>query len=82
MNRTGIKTSPLDSIAAEAAAGQGTPSSLGDSGIAQVRLELAREGVPVGSMPPPASLKGLAKSAVTLLKGESPTLFLNLLGER
>src|SRR6185312_13071857 len=50
--------------------------------IAQMRLEIARESEPVGSMPPPGTLKGVAKTAVTLIKGESPTLFLNLLGER
>ncbi|MCA1664575.1 MAG: ferritin-like domain-containing protein [Myxococcales bacterium] len=83
MNRTGIKTSPFDSRATEAGAEQGEPTSFGgESLMAAVRLELAQEGEPVGSMPPPASLKGVAKSAMTVLKGESPTLLLNKLGER
>ena len=83
MNRTGIKTSPVDSKAAIAAAEKTEETSTGgESRIAEVRLELARRGEPVGSMPPPATLKGVAKTAVTLVKGESPTLLLNLLGER
>ena len=82
-NRTGIQTSPLDSRATEKGADEGAPSSLGgESLIAEMRLEVARAAEPVGSMPPPATLKGVAKSVGTLLKGESPTLFLNKLGER
>jgi len=83
MNRTGIKTSPIDSRATEAGAEEGEPTSIGgESLMAAVRLELAQQADAVGSMPPPASLKGVAKSAMTVLKGESPTLLLNLLGER
>ena len=83
MNRTGIKTSPIDSRATAAGAEEGESTSIGgESLMAAVRLEMAERGEPVGSMPPPASLKGVAKSAMTVLKGESPTLLLNLLGER
>src|SRR4051812_4407710 len=82
-NRTGIQTSPLDSRATERGAEEGVPSSLGgEAPMASLRLEIASESEPVGSMPPPATLKGVAKTAVTLLKGKSPTLFLNKLGER
>ena len=83
MNRTGIKTSPIDSSAAIAAAEE-TPetSTGGEARLAEVRLALAQRGEPVGTMPPPATLKGVAKTAVTLIKGESPTLLLNLLGAR
>jgi hypothetical protein len=83
MNRTGIKTSPIDSRATIASAEEGEPTSTGgELRMAHVRLEMAKEGVPVGTMPPPASLKGVAKTAMTMLKGESPTLLLNKLGER
>lgn len=82
-NRTGIQTSPLDSRATERGAQQSQPTSIGgESLLATLRAELARTAEPVGSMPPPATLKGVAKTAVTMLKGESPTLLLNLLGER
>src|SRR5207237_855711 len=52
-----------------------------------VELEAVRlaysEGVsPVGTMPPPASIKGVAKVAIGAAKGEHPTVFLDLLGER
>ena len=83
MNRTGIKTSPIDSRATKEGAVESEPTSIGgESMIAAVRLELAQQGEPVGTMPPPASLKGVAKTAMTVLKGESPTLLLNKLGER
>ncbi|MDB4971155.1 MAG: hypothetical protein JWN44_6844 [Myxococcales bacterium] len=83
MNRTGIQTSPIDSRATERGAEEGQSTSLGgESRIAEVRLEMARMGETVGSMPPPATVKGMAKTAVTMMKGESPTLLLNKLGER
>lgn len=82
-NRTGIQTSPIDSRATEEGAESSPPTSLGgESALAKVRLELARQADPVGSMPPPVTLKGIAKTAVTVLKGENPTPFLNKLGER
>jgi hypothetical protein len=83
LNRTGIQTSPFDSKETERGAEESPPTSLGgESRMAAVRLELASIGEPVGTMPPPGSLKGVAKTAITMLKGESPTLFLNKLGER
>ncbi len=83
MNRTGIQTSPIDSRATEKGAEKSEPTSIGgEARIAEVRLAHAREGEPVGTMPPPATLKGVAKTAMTMVKGESPTLLLNLLGER
>ena len=33
-------------------------------------------------MPPPTSLKGVAKTAVDMLKGSKPTVFIDKLGER
>jgi hypothetical protein len=83
MNRTGIQTSPIDSRATERGAEESPPTSIGgESLLAEVRLEVAQKSEPVGSMPPPGTLKGAAKTAMTMLKGESPTLFLNKLGER
>lgn len=83
MNRTGMQTSPLDSRATLDGAEEGDATSLGgELRLAELRLELARQSEPVGTMPPPATVKGVAKAAVTLMKGQSPTLFLNKLGER
>lgn len=83
LNRTGIQTSPIDSRATERGAEASPPTSLGGEGaLAKVRLAEAEESEPIGSMPPPASVKGVVKTATTMLKGESPTLLLNKLGER
>ena len=82
-NRTGVKTSPIDSRAAVTAAERtATTSTDGESRIAEVRLAAAHAGEPVGTMPPPTTLKGVAKTAVTMVKGESPLVLLNLVGER
>lgn len=82
-NRTGIQTSPLDERELERAAAAHPPTSAADAAeLRRVRLEAAQASEPVGTMPPPATLKGVAKSAISLLKGKSPTLFLNKLGER
>lgn len=82
-NRTGIQTSPLDSRATERGAEKSEPTSIGgESLLAELRADVARQSEPVGTMPPPGTLKGIAKTAVTMLKGDNPQLFLNLLGER
>lgn len=84
MNRTGIKTSPIDSKDIIQEAQRATPSSPGDGqGILEVRKQYAREsGDGLGYVPPPSSLKGLAKTAVDMLKGSKPTVFIDKLGER
>jgi rubrerythrin len=83
MNRTGIKTSPVHSKKAIEGAEQAQPSSPGDaSGIWKVREEFAREQEGLGSVPPPASLKGMAKTAVDMLKGGRSTVFIDKLGQR
>lgn len=83
MNRTGIATSPRLTKAMEEAARQvistGTPEG---EAVTRLRLEYAREAPPVGTMPPPASLKGAAKTAVDAIKGNKPLVLLDLLGER
>ena len=84
MNRTGIKTSPIDSKDIIQEAARATPSSPGDGqGILDVRKQYAREAAEgLGSVPPPSSLKGMAKTAVDMLKGGKPTVFIDKLGER
>jgi rubrerythrin len=57
----------------------GTPEG---EAITRVRLEYSRGAPPVGTMPPPASLKGAAKTAVDTIKGNKPLVLLDLLGER
>jgi len=82
-NRTGIATSPIQSKAAVQGAidGCGEPSADGEE-LAKTRADHARGAPPVGTMPPPASMKGAAKAVVQAIKGNSAMAFLDLLGER
>lgn len=82
-NRTGIATSPeltqemLDGV------NEFLPSSDGDEGvIARVRGGYAKEAEPLGSVPPPTTLAGVAKAAVRGARGARPTQFIDKLGER
>src|SRR6185369_16592148 len=83
MNRTGTATSPFDSKKlAEGAQVIPPAPEAGLQAIEAVRLEWSRLVTPVGTMPPPGSLKGAVKAAVTALQGKHATPFLDLLGER
>ena len=82
-NRTGIATSPRDSKQTiEGAQASGADVAIDDQVYAAERLSWAREAGPVGSMPPPLTVKGVAKTALQMLKGHQPTVFLDKLGER
>jgi rubrerythrin len=52
------------------------------SAISATRIEYTREAEPIGTMPPPTSFKGLAKTAMKSISGGQPTLFMDKLGER
>jgi rubrerythrin len=83
MNRTGIALSPVDSKKLIEGAQKSMPSKEGDAHeLTDLRNEYFNEGLPVGSMPPPASLKGVASTAMEMFKGKVPTVFLDKLGER
>lgn len=82
MNRTGTAMSPKHS-AEMVEASQNAPVTPGDErGIFGIRETYAQRGQSVGTMPPPASLKGAAKTAGKMLKGQKPTVLLDKLGER
>ncbi len=81
-NRTGIATSPQDTQEQLEAAARhllppGSPLS-----VSSWRIEQARAAAPIGSMPPPSTLKGALKSAAKTIMGVKPTLFIDKLGER
>jgi rubrerythrin len=83
LNRTGIQTSPLDSKEAIEGAREGLPSMPGtEAGIVEVRAIYARESDGPGTVPVPATLKGMFTTAKELLKGTKPTVFIDKLGER
>jgi hypothetical protein len=83
MNKTGLETSPKLSKEMVESSSDG-PVPPGNGGITPdaVRAEYIKEAVPIGSVPPPTSLKGAAKSAMQALKGEKATVFIDKLGER
>jgi rubrerythrin len=82
-NRTGIGTSPLESKQAIEGARAATERPRVDGKeLLATRVKLSRQAEPVGTMPPPSSLKGVAKSAVDAVKGKHPMVFLDLLAER
>jgi hypothetical protein len=82
-NRTGLAASPIDGKRLVAAAENSRPSVGGsESGIIAERIAFARESEPVGSVPPPTSLKGIAVAAKLIAHGAKPSVFLDKLGER
>ncbi|BDG10189.1 ferritin-like domain-containing protein [Anaeromyxobacter paludicola] len=81
-NRTGTRSAPLRTkeMLENTAA---VPGAMVDtSGLAMARVELSEAAPPVGTMPPPGSVKGMAKAALEALQGEKATVFLDKLGER
>jgi len=83
MNRTGIQASPVDAKKTIEGARQSKLVDPGDSTLlAEERMEWSTTADPVGTMPPPGSVKGVLKTAMEKLKGNQPTVFLDKLGER
>lgn len=83
MNRTGMDMAPLakgdmvDYAKAEAAR---TPES--DGSFEAVHMAYAEEAERVGSVPIPATVKGMASTAVSHIKGTQPEVLIDKLGER
>jgi hypothetical protein len=83
LNRTGISASPIDAPKQVASAEEGGSSSPGDATLISAERNLyAQEADPMGQMPPPSTLKGAVKTAVTALKGEKANVFIDKLAER
>lgn len=84
-NRTGAAASPAESKKTAEGAVAGTPDKLIDmEGIAltAARTAWATTAEPVGTMPAPGSVKGVAKTAIKMMQGKDPSVFLDLLGAR
>lgn len=81
-NRTGMDASPFDSKKMR----EGSEKLFATEGNVQSLKALKRERIddagPVGSIPMPASPKGMFKSAMEKMSGHHPETFLNKLGER
>jgi hypothetical protein len=83
MNRTGIGVSPMHARELIEGAKDALPTSTGDEGtLAAVRVLYSKDALPVGTVPPPTSMKGLAKTVLQLIQGEKGGVLLDKLGER
>jgi hypothetical protein len=82
-NLTGAAQSPLAVRAMTEAADTLTPfTTIDTSEMEAQRIAFIDEAEAVGSVPLPASIKGVAKAGVAKLKGGQPTIFFDKLGER
>ncbi|RSZ55937.1 ferritin-like domain-containing protein [Massilia atriviolacea] len=83
MNRTGIQMSPLDSRAMQ----EVEPAIVSSDGVderalAELRSDYIANADALGSVPLPGTLTGAVTVGVSMLKGDSPQILLDKLGER
>ena len=81
-NRTGVQTSPQLSKEMNDLVQPVSAETADASPLNEVRLLYIREADPLGSIPPPATIKGAVKTAAKLLQGERPQAFIDKLAER
>jgi hypothetical protein len=82
LNKTGTKMSPLDSVKTIEGAAKLTNPSAGDaSALAENRIFYMKEADPVGSIPIPATLRGMALSVQEQIMNGNHA-FMDKLGER
>ena len=83
MNRTGIQMSPIDSKLMQDVDPSLTPVELGDeSALAELRNDYIANADALGSVPLPGTFTGAVSMGVQFLKGDSPQILLDKLGER
>lgn len=85
MNRTGKDTSPKLSTEMVEGTEELMPKRATfatDGEATRTRLQYAEEADPIGTVPPPGTVKGAAKTAMQALKGHKATVFIDKLGER
>jgi rubrerythrin len=81
-NRTGVSASPRLSREMVESSHDSLLVEPFEDPLASVRAIYAAEAEPVGTMPPPASLKGIGTLAKEMLKGDRVSVLLDKLGER
>jgi rubrerythrin len=81
-NRTGVQTAPARAREMADNTDAVPAAPLDANAIALARAELSQEAPPVGTMPIPGNLKGMAKTAMKALQGEKATVFLDRLAAR
>jgi rubrerythrin len=83
LNRTGVQTSPILSkelLEAEEALQPEFTGVLAD--FVDIKAEAITEADPLGSVPPPASVKGVIKTGMKMMTGVNPKVFIDKLAER
>jgi hypothetical protein len=83
MNRTGTAMSPVDVQAMTEAADALSPAMPIDTTAMEAeRMTYINDAETVGSIPPPASMKGVLKAGMAKMKGGTPSVFMDKIGER
>lgn len=84
MNRTGMQMAPIagPEQARFAMSQPPDPETGGPEAASAVRGAYVQESARIGSVPMPATGKGLAKTAMGKLKGQNPEVLLDKLGQR
>lgn len=81
-NRTGVDTSPIHSKEMEAGAKQFTRANGREEDLQALRRSQIEKSERLGSVPIPATAKGMLKSMMEKFTGNQPAIFVNKLGER
>lgn len=81
-NLTGIALSPIDGKKMAEYAAQAPMPSGSEHDLQEQRESFARESGVIGTVPPPASVTGLASTAAGMLTGKKASVFIDRLGER
>lgn len=82
MNKTGIDMSPIHSKKMMQADEDIPQVTNGQSTTAAIEDYFLENAEPLGSVPLPGTLKGVAKSSLKMATGHHPEVFINKLGER
>jgi rubrerythrin len=82
MNRTGIQMSPIDTKAMLDTSGAQRGEGGDESALVEMRSDYIANSDGIGSIPMPGTLTGAVSMGVNMLKGDSPQILLDKLGER
>jgi hypothetical protein len=83
MNRTGIKSCPFDAHGLiEAAEAAPAPPERAEAELIALKLDYARNADALGSVPPPATVKGAVRSGVEAITGKRPQVVFDKIAER
>jgi len=81
MNRTGMQISPMDAERLLQATSEFEPD-IAEQDVSDLRLAVIAEAESIGSVPVPATLKGVAQAGMQMLSGHKAHALLDKLAER